>query len=61
MPSNSTCIRITDLDTPTSKQATIRNASRNMPCISSPMKRTILQYRTGTLYNQKRAVRFKVH
>eukprot|EP00983_Pelagomonas_calceolata_P031753 996310-Pelagomonas_calceolata.AAC.1 len=23
------------------------------------MKRTILQYRTGTLYNQKHAVRFK--
>ena len=30
-----------------------------MPNISVPMKRTILQYRTGTLYNQKHAVRFK--
>jgi ribonuclease HI len=31
----------------------ISNAFRNMPNISVPMKRTILQYRTGTLYNQK--------
>eukprot|EP00983_Pelagomonas_calceolata_P127832 1161448-Pelagomonas_calceolata.AAC.1 len=30
-----------------------------MPCISSPMKRTILQYHTGTLYNQKHVVCFK--
>eukprot|EP00983_Pelagomonas_calceolata_P001406 47500-Pelagomonas_calceolata.AAC.1 len=30
-----------------------------MPCISSPTKCTILHYRTGTLYNQKHAVRFK--
>eukprot|EP00983_Pelagomonas_calceolata_P099119 1158423-Pelagomonas_calceolata.AAC.9 len=30
-----------------------------MPNISSPMKHTILKYRTGTLYNQKHAVRFK--
>eukprot|EP00983_Pelagomonas_calceolata_P122073 1160871-Pelagomonas_calceolata.AAC.3 len=35
------------------------NAFRNMPCISSPMKRTILQYRTGALYTQKHAVHFK--
>eukprot|EP00983_Pelagomonas_calceolata_P026684 837032-Pelagomonas_calceolata.AAC.1 len=28
-------------------------------CISSPMKCTISQCRTGTLYNQKHAVRFK--
>eukprot|EP00983_Pelagomonas_calceolata_P038353 1136778-Pelagomonas_calceolata.AAC.4 len=37
----------------------ISNAFRNMPCISSPMKRTILQYRTGTLYYKKHAARFK--
>eukprot|EP00983_Pelagomonas_calceolata_P088310 1157178-Pelagomonas_calceolata.AAC.6 len=44
----------------------ISNAFRNMPCISSegissesPMKCTILQYRTGTLYNQKHPVCFK--
>eukprot|EP00983_Pelagomonas_calceolata_P053869 1143460-Pelagomonas_calceolata.AAC.1 len=37
----------------------ISNAFRNMPCISTPMKRTILQYRTGTLYNKKHAVCFK--
>ncbi|KAF5830398.1 hypothetical protein DUNSADRAFT_14642 [Dunaliella salina] len=30
-----------------------------MPYISVPRKRTILQYHTGTLYNQKHAVRFK--
>eukprot|EP00983_Pelagomonas_calceolata_P080907 1155343-Pelagomonas_calceolata.AAC.7 len=30
-----------------------------MPCISTRMKCTIFQYRTGTLYNQKQAVRFK--
>eukprot|EP00983_Pelagomonas_calceolata_P049884 1141697-Pelagomonas_calceolata.AAC.1 len=30
-----------------------------MPCRSSPIKRTILYYCTGTLYNQKLAVRFK--
>jgi hypothetical protein len=36
----------------------ISNAFRSMPNISVPMKRTILQYRTGTLYNQKHAVRF---
>eukprot|EP00983_Pelagomonas_calceolata_P020312 641253-Pelagomonas_calceolata.AAC.1 len=30
-----------------------------MPCVSTRMKRTILQYRTGTLYKQKHAVRFK--
>eukprot|EP00983_Pelagomonas_calceolata_P024759 779491-Pelagomonas_calceolata.AAC.1 len=65
-----TCIQNTDLDTPTPKQAatlTIRayyvekkisNAFRNMPCISSPTKRTISQYRTGTFYNQKHALRF---
>jgi len=65
------CIQNTDLDMPTPKQATthisllphvdkkISNAFRNMSCISTPMKRTILQYRTGTLYNQKHAVRFK--
>ena len=28
-------------------------------CLSTRMKRTIFQYRTGTLYNQKHAVRFK--
>eukprot|EP00983_Pelagomonas_calceolata_P068926 1150141-Pelagomonas_calceolata.AAC.1 len=28
-----------------------------MPCIFSPMKRTIFQYRTGTLYSQTHAVR----
>eukprot|EP00983_Pelagomonas_calceolata_P124858 1161151-Pelagomonas_calceolata.AAC.3 len=27
------------------------NAFWNMPCISTRMKRTIFQYRTGTLYN----------
>ena len=37
----------------------ISNAFRIMPDISVPVKRTILQYRTGTLYNQKHAVRFK--
>eukprot|EP00983_Pelagomonas_calceolata_P065698 1148697-Pelagomonas_calceolata.AAC.1 len=37
----------------------ISNAFRSMPCTSSPMKLTILQYRTGTLYNQKHAVCFK--
>eukprot|EP00983_Pelagomonas_calceolata_P008678 283402-Pelagomonas_calceolata.AAC.1 len=30
-----------------------------MPCVSTRMKRTIFQYRTGALYNQKHAVRFK--
>eukprot|EP00983_Pelagomonas_calceolata_P026571 833512-Pelagomonas_calceolata.AAC.1 len=30
-----------------------------MSSISAHMKRTILQYRTGNLYNQKHAVRFK--
>eukprot|EP00983_Pelagomonas_calceolata_P063902 1147902-Pelagomonas_calceolata.AAC.2 len=30
-----------------------------MPSISTRMKRTTFQYCTGTLYNQKRAVRFK--
>eukprot|EP00983_Pelagomonas_calceolata_P068652 1150022-Pelagomonas_calceolata.AAC.2 len=30
-----------------------------MPCISTRMKRTVFQYRTGTLYNQKHVVRFK--
>eukprot|EP00983_Pelagomonas_calceolata_P006230 206711-Pelagomonas_calceolata.AAC.1 len=29
----------------------ISNAFRNMSCISTPMKRTILQFRTGTLNN----------
>jgi len=37
----------------------ISNAFRTMPGISFPVKRTIFQYRTGTLYNQKHAVRFK--
>eukprot|EP00983_Pelagomonas_calceolata_P057655 1145164-Pelagomonas_calceolata.AAC.1 len=37
----------------------ISNAFRNIPYISSPMKRTILQYRTGSLYNQKHVVCFK--
>ena len=37
----------------------ISNAFRIMPGISFPVKRTIFQYRTGTLYNQKHAVRFK--
>eukprot|EP00983_Pelagomonas_calceolata_P060687 1146486-Pelagomonas_calceolata.AAC.1 len=37
----------------------ISNAFWNMPCVSTRMKRTIFQYRTGTLYNQKHAVRFK--
>eukprot|EP00983_Pelagomonas_calceolata_P080470 1155152-Pelagomonas_calceolata.AAC.1 len=37
----------------------ISNAFRNMSCISSSMKRTTLQYRLGTLYNQKRAVCFE--
>eukprot|EP00983_Pelagomonas_calceolata_P068249 1149832-Pelagomonas_calceolata.AAC.1 len=31
----------------------------NMPRISRHMKHDILQYRAGTLYNQKHAVRFK--
>eukprot|EP00983_Pelagomonas_calceolata_P000030 748-Pelagomonas_calceolata.AAC.2 len=30
-----------------------------MPGVSTRMKRTISQYRTGTLYNQKRAVCFR--
>eukprot|EP00983_Pelagomonas_calceolata_P072469 1151734-Pelagomonas_calceolata.AAC.7 len=30
-----------------------------MPCISTHMKRTIFQYRTGTLYNQRHAAHFK--
>ena len=38
---------------------TISNAFWNMPYITHPMKRNIFQYRTGTLYNQKHAVRFK--
>eukprot|EP00983_Pelagomonas_calceolata_P057967 1145306-Pelagomonas_calceolata.AAC.1 len=33
----------------------ISNAFWNMPCVSTRMKRTIFQYRTGTLYNQKHA------
>jgi len=33
----------------------ISNAFRTMPGISFPVKRTIFQYRTGTLYNQKHA------
>eukprot|EP00983_Pelagomonas_calceolata_P046205 1140059-Pelagomonas_calceolata.AAC.1 len=37
----------------------ISNASWNIPCVSTRMKRTIFQYRTGTLYSQKYAVRFK--
>eukprot|EP00983_Pelagomonas_calceolata_P120565 1160720-Pelagomonas_calceolata.AAC.1 len=37
----------------------ISNAFWNMPCLSTRMKRTIFQYRAGTLYNQKHAVRFK--
>eukprot|EP00983_Pelagomonas_calceolata_P076797 1153576-Pelagomonas_calceolata.AAC.1 len=37
----------------------LSNAFWNMPCISTQMKRKIFQYRTGTLYNQKHAVRFK--
>ena len=37
----------------------ISNAFRTMPVISFPVKRTIFQYRTGTPYNQKHAVRFK--
>eukprot|EP00983_Pelagomonas_calceolata_P121642 1160818-Pelagomonas_calceolata.AAC.1 len=37
----------------------ISNALWNMPCVSTRMKRTVVQYRTGTLYNQKHAVRFK--
>jgi len=37
----------------------ISNAFRNMPGISFPVKRTIFQYRTGTLYNQRHAVRLK--
>eukprot|EP00983_Pelagomonas_calceolata_P132450 1161867-Pelagomonas_calceolata.AAC.3 len=30
----------------------ISNTFWNMPCVSTRMKRTIFQYRTGTLYNQ---------
>eukprot|EP00983_Pelagomonas_calceolata_P072121 1151567-Pelagomonas_calceolata.AAC.2 len=37
----------------------ISNVFRSMPCISSPMKHTILQTRTGTFYNQKHAICFK--
>eukprot|EP00983_Pelagomonas_calceolata_P016261 514540-Pelagomonas_calceolata.AAC.1 len=37
----------------------ISNAFWNMPSLSTRMKRTVFQYRTGTLYNQKHAVRFK--
>eukprot|EP00983_Pelagomonas_calceolata_P027283 857150-Pelagomonas_calceolata.AAC.1 len=37
----------------------ISNAFRNMPRLSTQMKRTVFQYRTGTLYNQKHAVRYK--
>jgi ribonuclease HI len=37
----------------------ISNAFWSMPRISTKMKRTAFQYRTGTLYNQKHAVRFK--
>eukprot|EP00983_Pelagomonas_calceolata_P024846 782238-Pelagomonas_calceolata.AAC.1 len=36
------------------------NAFWNMPCISTRTKRTVFQYRTGTLYNQKHAVHFKI-
>eukprot|EP00983_Pelagomonas_calceolata_P074685 1152649-Pelagomonas_calceolata.AAC.1 len=32
-----------------------------MPCVSTNMKHTIFQYRTGTLYNQKHAVLRLVH
>eukprot|EP00983_Pelagomonas_calceolata_P058968 1145721-Pelagomonas_calceolata.AAC.2 len=34
--------------------------SRNMPCIPSTMKRTILRYHTGTLFNQKHVAHFKI-
>eukprot|EP00983_Pelagomonas_calceolata_P056520 1144618-Pelagomonas_calceolata.AAC.1 len=37
----------------------ISNAFRNISCTSSSLKRTILQYPTGTLFNQKHGVRFK--
>eukprot|EP00983_Pelagomonas_calceolata_P026961 847379-Pelagomonas_calceolata.AAC.1 len=37
----------------------ISNAFWNMPYVSTQMKRTIFQYRTGVLYNQKHEVRFK--
>eukprot|EP00983_Pelagomonas_calceolata_P073628 1152199-Pelagomonas_calceolata.AAC.2 len=35
------------------------NHQKKVPKHLIPMKRTILQYRTGTLHNQKHAVRFK--
>eukprot|EP00983_Pelagomonas_calceolata_P027084 851642-Pelagomonas_calceolata.AAC.1 len=37
----------------------ISNAYWNMPGLSARMKRTVFQYRTGTLYNQEHAVRYK--
>eukprot|EP00983_Pelagomonas_calceolata_P012474 400117-Pelagomonas_calceolata.AAC.1 len=37
----------------------ISNAFWNMPGLSTQMKRTVSQYRTSTLYNQKHAVRYK--
>eukprot|EP00983_Pelagomonas_calceolata_P044386 1139274-Pelagomonas_calceolata.AAC.1 len=37
----------------------IRNAFWNMPGLSTRTKRTVFQYRTGPLYNQKHAVRYR--